>query len=218
MRARHALFTFAIALWLCAPGFLRAQDTGFLSDYSQLQPVPGNTGLMRYAVPDVRSKLTDKVFLAPIEIWISPTSKYRGIEPDELKKLTDELRSVIVSELQPRFRFVDAPEADAINLRIALTNVSIEKDPVRLRQFTPIGLVAKGIKAAAGVSNIRLHSAAIELEGFTPDGKERLFASVDRRTSLAGKPAPAEMRWDQVIDEIRERAKRVRGNLEASAK
>jgi hypothetical protein len=211
-RRTAAALAFACAALFTATS--NAQETsGFLSDYAQLQPVPGNPGLVRYAAPEVRSRLTQKVFLAPIEVWISPSSKYKGIDPDEIKKLTDEMRTVIVSELQPRFRFVDAPESDAMTLRVALTNVHLEKDPLRLRQFTPIGLAVKGVKAVAGVSNVRLQSAAVEVEGYAPDGKERLFAWVDRRTTAAGKPA-GEVRLDQVMDEVRERAKRMRGMLE----
>ena len=210
----------ALCLALLAPAVAAAAESeggsGFLSDYAQLQPVPGNPGLMRYAVPDVRARLASKVVLAPIEIWLSPTSKYKGIDPDEMKRLTDELRTVIVNELQPRFRFVEAGDPEAMILRIALTNVNLDKDPVRLRHFTPIGLAVKGVKAAAGVSPYRLQSAAIEAEGYAPDGRERLFATVDRRSGSTGNPG--EVRWDQLVDDIRERAKRMRGVLESAAR
>ena len=152
MKMRNsALFAciFAFATLIAQPSFAATQEAaGFLLDYAQLQPVPADPGLVRYAAPDVRARLTKKIYLA-------------------------------------------------------------------LRHFTPVGIAAKAVKAAAGVSTIRLHSAALEAECFTPDGKERLFAMVDRRT---GKGGSGEVRWDQLLEEVRDRARRVRSNLDAAAK
>src|SRR5277367_3194043 len=68
---------------------LLSQQSGFLGDlYAKLQPDPQNSDLLTYwKNPDVL-KDSNKFILDPVIVYLIPQAQQRGIDPEQLAKLT----------------------------------------------------------------------------------------------------------------------------------
>ena len=202
------------ASWATAAG----SYSGFLEDYSSLEPDKDRKGAMIYRKPGVALANYSKLILAPIEIWIAPDSKYKGVKPDELKALADTLRDAIISELEPTYPVVSRPGPDVLGLRIAITNVQMRKAKKRLVSFTPIGLAVTGAKALAG-KNISLVDATIEVEMLDSTTGERLGVLIDRQSDTAKKKKKKKKKkktsWDDIEETLKFYAERFRGRMDA---
>lgn len=124
----------------------------FLSDYSKLQEVPGKQGKEYYYVaPGVGERMMKyrSVLLDQPEIFISDKSPYKGAKPEDLAAIAAALRSTAAAELTSRgYVIAEKPAADALYVRIAVTDLQIEKKKRGLLSYTPVGLVVNaGMKA-----------------------------------------------------------------------
>ena len=216
----------AIALIaIILPGVSWAADdvkfSGFLDDYSALAPDPERDGLLVYTSPDFRPRNYSQFIFTPIEIWSDPDSEYKGVQPDQLKKITDRLRDVIIGELKDGYPIVDKPGPGVAIIRVALTNVYLKKKKVKWYNYTPVGAVSKGVQKAAG-KNIALTTAHLEVELLDSQSGQRLKAGVDlqageklRAQIKKGKKRP-ETTWADVEKTLTFYAKRFRTRMDAA--
>jgi hypothetical protein len=204
----------ASASWATAAG----NYSGFLGDYPSLKPDKDRKGAMIYRKPGVALANYTKLMLDPIEIWIAPDSKYKGIKPDQLKALADTMRDAIVSALEPTYPVVSRPGPGVLGLRIAITNVQMRKAKKRLVSFTPIGLVVTGARALAG-KNISLVDATIEVEMLDSETNERLGVLIDRQSDTAEKKKKKKKKmktsWDDIEKTLKFYAERFRVRMDA---
>ena len=100
----------------------RLTRSGFLSDYGRLRSVPWAEGIQCWRDAGLDAKKYDKVLIERIVVKIKPDQE-AGIDPTNLKMLTDYFHQSLVEALGPRMDVVDKPGADVIVMRIALTNL-----------------------------------------------------------------------------------------------
>src|SRR5262249_44510168 len=82
----------------------------------QLTPVaqfPGTTGYMAPDYAAQRARL-HSVYLAPIEVFLSPDSPYKGIDPDEMAQVTRTFAQILTQEVMKDMTVVDAPRPDSL--------------------------------------------------------------------------------------------------------
>ena len=93
--SRNCAATGAAFLLLCTTG-LAADDSGFLSDYSQLKPIAG-TEIRLYTAPGAYTEVKKytAVMIDQPEIVIADDSKYKGIKPDDAKLIADNMRKAL---------------------------------------------------------------------------------------------------------------------------
>jgi hypothetical protein len=216
----------AIALIaITLPGVSGAADdvkfSGFLDDYTALKPDAEREGLLVYTSPDFQPRNYSRFMFTPIEIWADPGSEYKGVQPDQLKKITDGLLEVITKEIGDGYPIVDKPGPGVAIVRLALTNVYLKKKKVKWQHYTPIGAISKGVQKAAG-KNVALTTAHLEAELLDSQSGQRLRAGVDlqageklRKQIQKGKKAP-ETTWADVEKTIEFYAKRFRKQLDAA--
>jgi len=211
-----------IVVGLVSLGFLLAgagqaisaeKYSGFLGDYPQFQADKDRKGSLVYYAPGVEIKNYNKVLIYPIEIFIAPDSKYKGVKPDELKAIADSFAAAIIDELEPEYPVVSKPGPGVLGLRFAITNVYTKKAKLRLLNFTPVGAVARAGKAATG-NNIALADATIEFEMIDLQTFERLGAIVDRFSAEPGKKKKDETTWKGVNKTLTFYAKRFRAAMD----
>jgi len=185
--------------------------SGFLEDYSGLQPDPDRPGAMRYIKPDVSLAKYTKIAITPIEIWYDPNTEYKGISPDNLKLIADSMRSLIVKELEPDYPVVETAGPDVLAVRMAIANVKVKKKGRSLLNFTPIGFALYTVQDIAG-ANVNLDDAVIEVELLDSTTGERLGILVDqqKKTASGGKAS-----WQVLEESLRFYAKRFRNRLDA---
>jgi hypothetical protein len=129
-------------------------QSGFLSDYSRLQPVPGQAGNdLMYSAPDGVARLASAtdVMVDQVEIHFSPDSEYRGMKPEDVEALAQTLREAVRERMTAGgYGIVEQPGPYVVFLRMALTDLYLKKKERRVMQYTPWGAAAK-----AGVDAMR---------------------------------------------------------------
>jgi hypothetical protein len=100
----------------------RLTRSGFLSDYARLRPVSWAQGIQCWRGPHVDVKKYDKVLISRIIVKLKP-GQTEGIDPTDLKALTDYFYQALVKALKPQMQVVDKPGPDVLVMRIALTNL-----------------------------------------------------------------------------------------------
>jgi hypothetical protein len=100
----------------------RFTRSGFLSDYARLKPVSWADGIECWREPNLNAKKFDKVMIARMTVTLKPEQQ-QGIDPADLKALTDYFHASLVKALQPQMAVVDKPGKGVLVLRVALTNL-----------------------------------------------------------------------------------------------
>jgi hypothetical protein len=100
-----------------------SKQSGFLSNYDLLKPVEGNESAKSWRLPEVNWKQYNKVLIERIKIFIKEDSKNKGIDPTDLKMLTDYFYGALVKEVKPTAEIVDKGGPDVIGIRIAVVDL-----------------------------------------------------------------------------------------------
>ena len=201
----------AAALGLLLPSTAHAANYSmFLEDYP-MTPDLDRTGAMIYRKPGFDVGAYDKVMIEPITIFIHPNSKYKGIKPDEMKTLTDSFYNALVDALEPDYPVVSKPGAGVILLRLAITDVSLKKDKLRVLDFTPIGAVFKAGKVLLG-KNISLTDAVVEGEMIDTLTGEVTGVFVDAEPYMVDEKAKPS--WKAILQSFKFYGERLRQRLD----
>ena len=104
---------------------LLSHESGFLGDYySRLQPDPENSDLLDYWKNKDVLKNANKFILDPVIVYLIPEAQQRGIDPEQLAKLTQYFTKAISDELKSgHYELVTEPGPGVLVLRVAITNV-----------------------------------------------------------------------------------------------
>ena len=138
----------SLAFGLVGAASAQDYDKSFLTDYTKLQAKPAGTGgtELMYIPPGVFERLVkyNGVMVDQPEVLVSPQSDYKGAKPHDLAAIAELLRSGLAGQLTAGgYRVVDAPGADVIYIRMALTDLSLKKKKRGLLAYTPVGFVVK---------------------------------------------------------------------------
>ncbi len=190
-------------------------QSGFLDDYAGFTPDATRPGAFIYEVQGLDLKTYTKIIFDPVEIWLDPDSEYKGIKPEKLKALADGLREVLIKAVADSFEVVNTPGPRTMRVRAAITNVISKKPKRKLREFTPVGVVTKGLKRAAG-RDYALTQAVFEVELLNSKTDVRLGALIDTRVSAKkgkkpGKWKDVEKSFEFYGNRFRQRMAKVRG-------
>ena len=191
-----AIASCTVLLFAATPATAGDQWAGetFLSDYSQLKLVEGREGRdYVYVAPESKQWIGKyrSVLLDQPEVFIASDSPYRGAKPDDLAAIAGMLRSTAAGALQQRgYRIVDQPAADAVYVRIAVTDLQIEKKKRNLLAYTPVGFVVDaGVKALEGfMDKYDILDVSLQLEIQDSLTQEVLGAAVIQRGKSADSP------------------------------
>jgi hypothetical protein len=197
------------------------QCSGFLSECKGFTPDPDRPGLFVYTAPNFHPKNYSRFIFPPIEIWIDPASEYKGVQPDQLKKITDRLLEIITDALKDGYPIVDKPGPGVAIIRMALTHVYLKKKKWKWQHYTPVGAAAKGVEKAAG-KNVALRTAHLEIEMLDSQSGQRLKVGVDMqageklREKIEEEKKAPETTWADVEKTIEFYAKRLRKRMDAA--
>ena len=185
-------------------------SSGFISGNPQFEPDKDFPGTMIYQKPGVNLAAYSKVLIDPIEIWIAPDSKIKGLDADESKEIADTLRQELVKELEPDYPVVNEPGAGVLGVRLAITNVHLKTKKRGLLGYTPIGFV---VTTAANMAGMRteLTQASIEAEILDGESNEQLGALID---PFANGKEDEKLTWDDVRKRFEAYAKRFRARID----
>ncbi|MCP4687325.1 MAG: DUF3313 domain-containing protein, partial [Desulfobacterales bacterium] len=164
----------------CATHKSAEKYSGFLEDYTKLEPLEDGSGAERYQKTDVDLSKYDKLLVDRILIWFKEDSEYKGIDPTELKGLTDYFYEAIRKEFGDE-EFATEPGPDVLRLRIAVTEIVPTKPGVSVLIFcTPYAWVADFADNQTKGSSY-VGAAGVEMEVLDSMTSERLAAYVETK-------------------------------------
>jgi len=100
----------------------RMTQSGFLSDYRRLAPTPWADGIQCWRQPGLDAKKYNKVLIARMIVMLKPNQQ-QGVDPTDLKALTDYFERAMVKAIAPQMPVVDKAGPGVLAIRIALTNL-----------------------------------------------------------------------------------------------
>jgi hypothetical protein len=123
----------------------RMTKSGFLSDYARLAPAPWGDGIQCWRDSKLDAKKYNKVMISRMTVMLKPDQQ-KGVDPADLKTLTDYFHDALVKALKPQMQVVDKPGPGVVVIRIALTNLV----PTGVAESLTGTLVPYGFVAEAG--------------------------------------------------------------------
>lgn len=189
-RAATVLTAVVIGFALLASVGLGAEPkySGFLGDiYKNLQPGPEGGAKMRWMKPGVRFGNYHKFMVDSVIFFFADDSEYKGIDPNELKELSDACDQAIVAAFKDKYPIVAEPGPDVARIRVAITGVKQSK-PVRsaITSIVPLGLAVSFVKKGATGSWSGSGTTSAEMEILDSVTNEVIIAAVDERSAAFG--------------------------------
>ena len=143
-------FVYSAALVLAA-GVALAADSGFLPDYSQLQPVKDLNGkpIRQWTSPKLNKANYQKILIEKVTFYPEP----KGSDQVSDKALSD-IQQYMDSQLRTvglaRIPQVTEPGPGVLRVKVAITAVDTSATGLKPWQIIPVALVIQGAKAATG--------------------------------------------------------------------
>jgi hypothetical protein len=211
-----------VVLLLSASVALGQERSGFLGDYSGLEPAQDGSGDLIFVAPGAIEKLADykSVMVDQPEIFIAADSPYKGMKPEDMLALSEELRSSVIGRLEGAYPVVDEPGPGVLYLRLAITDLYLKKKSRSPLGYTPAGAVVHGIKKAATKDmqkKINLVEMTLEVEVLDSEGHQRLVALVEPRGARKDKEKGQKKdpsSWEEMEAMIQSVGKRLRCRLD----
>lgn len=150
----------------------QAKTSGFLGDYSQLEPSTDKSreGAMVYIKPGLDLKPYKAVHIAYPLVQLNSDERQSTVDPRDLTELASYFHDKMVAALEDNYSIVDEPGPGVLVVRTAIVDVK------------PINSVVGAIgKLALKVVNLEIGSASIEAELVDGDTGERLAALVETK-------------------------------------
>jgi len=127
-----------------------AAKTGFLKDYSKLEPDPDIDGRHRYINPNMNAGEYSKFIVDPVVLSLSETGKERDIDQEDLNEQVTFFHQKIVEELEKDYRVVSSPGKGVARVRVAITDVEKTNPLLNIHpgtKLTGAGLGGAGMEA-----------------------------------------------------------------------
>lgn len=200
-----------------------AAESGFLSDYSQLETRP--TGLVGrvYIKPGAADALAayNAVMIDQPEVFLADDTKYAGAKPDHLKQLSDTLRQAMIDRMSAGgYNTVDEPGPGVIYMRWAVTDLYLKKKRRNFLAYTPVGMVVHTTAQLAIQDlwkKIDIVELNLEIEFLDAQNGEVLAAAVLERGHRKDKKKKQKQElvsWEDLDAVMRTFGERVRCNLD----
>ncbi len=155
--------------------------SGFLGDYSGLNPDPKNGDLLIYEKSKDTLKNYRKFIIDPVTVYLLPGTEDRGIDPDDLDRLARYFTDAITDQLtEAGYEVVTDPGPGVAEVSLAITNV--EPTGGKKNAALKAGATAASVATVPGVGLLipRLSVGKVGIEGEMIDSVsgERLVAFV----------------------------------------
>ncbi|MCP4398659.1 MAG: DUF3313 domain-containing protein [bacterium] len=158
----------------------------FLSDYSKIKPEGEGSKAFVYRNPDIDRSQYKKIMIDRIKVFFREDSKYKGIDPAELKELVDYFHDAIVKALSDAYEIVREPASDVVRLRIALTDLEPNKPEASVVTlvvpFIWLGEAGAGVVQDDPGSTPFLGEATVEMEALDSVTNQQIGAYIEERT------------------------------------
>ena len=127
--------------------------SGFLSDYSQLQPgvsadqaaVP----VLRWTSPLLAERNYSKIMIDPIALYPAPQPGPQ-LRSEVLTSMLVYLNKAMRTEVAKKYEIVSEPASDVVRLRAAITGVKTNPEALAAYEYIPVAFIFASASKAAG--------------------------------------------------------------------
>ena len=99
------------------------EPSGFLGDYSQLEPGRADQAQLRYIDPEASFAGYERILIDPVVFWEGAATAELEISAEEQLRLAQHLDAALRRELQREFELVESPSPGTLRLRSAITAI-----------------------------------------------------------------------------------------------
>lgn len=165
------------------------RHSGFLENYSDLEPGPEGGARERYLKPGVDFKKYDKIMLDSVVFFLAEDAEYKGISAEDMKELSDTFHKAVVDALGKDYPLVGEAGPDVMRVRVAITKLKPSKPgAATITTIIPVGLALSFIRKGVSGEYTGVGSTGIEAEILDSLTNDRIAAAVDYKPGgkLAG--------------------------------
>ena len=212
-----AIIVFFISFSLIASMGCRSKvkQSGFLTDYPEFEKGPKGGAELVYFSEGVDFSTYDKIMMDHVVFYFSKDSAYKGINSDELNKLSEAFHEAMVNALQDAYPFVSEPGPGVLRMRPALTDVkSVRPVLGTVGTILPVGLALSIVKKGVTGTHLSVGGATVEAEFLDSQTNKRVAAIIDQREGKKYKITKTMTKWGQTKDVFNSWAKRLRKFLD----
>jgi len=153
-----------------------------MENYPTFQPGPSDGADLRYLKEGADFSKYNRVMFDHVVFYLKEDSKYKGIQPEEMKELADMFHVAAVKALEGAYPIVAEPGADVLRVRVAITDIEPSNPAASgLTTVLPIGLAVSIIKKGATGKHMGVGGAGMEAEFLDSLTNERLAAAIDTK-------------------------------------
>jgi len=198
---------------------MMGQESGFLSNYSELQPDPNNSDLLVYWKSKDDLKTSNKFILDPVIVYLLPEAQKEGIDPAQLAKLAQYFTNAVKDSLtKPAgYELVTQPGPGVMVLRLAITNLAPnggkENAGVKGAEIAATHAVAPGVSLL--IPRVSVGKVSIEgevVDSVSGDVMVSFMTSKSGRRYFSG--LKAYEKWGDIDAAFRDWAKSLRQSLD----
>jgi hypothetical protein len=173
MRGIICLFflTFLAGNLQAAENFLDA------AELASLEPHPTIDGLSRHITPGVDVGAYTKLIAGGVTFYFSEKSKNKDMDADELKQISDSMKSAMATAAAAEAELVLEAGPGAALINVAITEINVQNKKRGLLGYTPVGFV---IKSAGNLAGLRLQLKDAHIEGELVDSVTGNVVSIFR--------------------------------------
>jgi len=134
-----------------AAGIPEELRSGFLHDYSRLEPVAGEKAVVRWINPETDWRRYKRFMVEPVDSIVPPA--YRStLQPDPavVAAITAYFREALAREIGSGFEITDRPGSDVARISVAITAIQPTSRQLSAWQYLPIPLIAAGVGELTG--------------------------------------------------------------------
>lgn len=155
-------------------------ESGFLSDYSKLEPGGSGEATLLYVNPDADFSRYDAVEIESVTLWYTQRAHLRA---EDQQLLTDHLYATLVESLTEQgFAIVEEPGPNVIKLRAAITEARGAKRVANaVTSIAPPARVLATLGGLATDTAVFVGRAGLEAEFRDGITEEQLMAGADER-------------------------------------
>jgi hypothetical protein len=160
------------------------EESGFLKDYSQLQPGTGDEAKLLYIAPAVNWAKYTRVYIEPIELWHSedPDSKLGKLSQEKQQMLVNYFHTALNNSLSKDYTIVDQAGPGVLVVHGAVTEAKKSRPVSNLiSTIYPMGMALSLAKQVIFGTGLGVGECQVEAELLDGQSSQRLAAAVDRR-------------------------------------
>lgn len=159
--------------------------SGFLGDYyKNLQPGPEGGAKERWLKPGVDFRNYNKFMVHSVVFFFADDSDYKGIDPVELKELSDSFNKAILAAFKDKYPLVAEPGPGVARVRFAITGFKQSRPVLSgVTSIVPIGLAVSAIKKGTTGSWTGSGATSGEVMVLDTMSNDVIAVAVDERTA-----------------------------------